>query len=351
MRKKMKKYLVIMAFGVLITGMKTDKIMAQDLAETAETMEQEKEDISTADYVENGIVILENRGNFGSVDLTYADNHYTIKCDYSEYEIPMGTLCRLEIHPLSGYQVDFVKVNQNPVYAENEVYEILMMEGFIEISIGYTQTEEMQSSTINETFKDDRVSDRAKNSVSAVSHEVKVTYLNEEKKNVIPEENTAEVMGSAVGQAGESERVDEVLAEEMAVDVNEAVRNFEEPAEKEVAEKEPAEEEMAEKKQNAEETESEKAEDKKPAVLEQENEVEENEEETEMEESVKTEASHIVSEIEGKSSKIPAKETTQIKKKSVLNISNFPLYLLIICCILIVRYMKKMDKKGRGING
>ena len=83
MKKKMKKYLAIMAFGVLMTGMKPDNIMAQDLAET---VEQEKEDISTADQVENGIVILENRGNFGSVDLTYADNHYTIKCDYSEYE-------------------------------------------------------------------------------------------------------------------------------------------------------------------------------------------------------------------------------------------------------------------------
>ena len=39
MKKKMKKYLAIMAFGVLMTGMKPDNIMAQDLAET---VEQEK---------------------------------------------------------------------------------------------------------------------------------------------------------------------------------------------------------------------------------------------------------------------------------------------------------------------
>lgn len=343
MKKKMKKYLAIMAFGVLMTGMKPDNIMAQDLAET---VEQEKEDISTADQVENGIVILENRGNFGSVDLTYADNHYTIKCDYSEYEIPMGTLCRLEIHPLSGYQVDFVKVNQNPISLENEVYEILMQESFTEISIGYVQTEEMQSSTVNETFQDNRIPDSGKNSVSAVSHEVKVTYLNaeektnEEKINVIPEENTVEETENVVAQTEETENIDEGLAEGMPA--NEEAREFEK-----TEDEEPVEEELTEKKQNVVETESKKTENKKPVILELEDKVEE---EAQMQESVKTKASYIAPGNERKFSKISTNETSQIKKKSFLNISNLLLYLMIICCILLVRY-KKMDKKGRGING
>ena len=346
MRKKMKKYLAIMAFGVLMTGMKPDNIMAQDLAETAETVEQEKEDISIADQVENGIVILENRGNFGSVDLTYADNHYTIKCDYSEYEIPMGTLCRLEIHPLSGYQVDFVKVNQNPISLENEVYEILMQESFTEISIGYVQTEKMQSSTVNETFQDNRIPDSGKNSVSAVSHEVKVTYLNaeektnEEKINVIPEENTVEEIENVVAQTEETENIDEGLAEGMPA--NEEAREFEK-----TEDEEPVEEELTEKKQNVVETESKKTENKKPVILELEDKVEE---EAQMQESVKTKASYIAPGNERKFSKISTNETSQIKKKSFLNISNLLLYLMIICCILLVRY-KKMDKKGRGING
>lgn len=343
MKKKMKKYLAIMAFGVLMTGMKPDNIMAQDLAET---VEQEKEDISTADQVENGIVILENRGNFGSVDLTYADNHYTIKCDYSEYEIPMGTLCRLEIHPLSGYQVDFVKVNQNPISLENEVYEILMQESFTEISIGYVQTEEMQSSTVNETFQDNRIPNSGKNSVSAVSHEVKVTYLNaeektnEEKINVIPEENTVEETENVVAQTEETENIDEGLAEGMPA--NEEAREFEK-----TEDEEPVEEELTEKKQNVVETESKKTENKKPVILELEDKVEE---EAQMQESVKTKASYIAPGNERKFSKISTNETSQIKKKSFLNISNLLLYLMIICCILLVRY-KKMDKKGRGING
>ena len=343
MKKKMKKYLAIMAFGVLMTGMKPDNIMAQDLAET---VEQETEDISTADQVENGIVILENRGNFGSVDLTYADNHYTIKCDYSEYEIPMGTLCRLEIHPLSGYQVDFVKVNQNPISLENEVYEILMQESFTEISIGYVQTEEMQSSTVNETFQDNRIPDSGKNSVSAVSHEVKVTYLNaeektnEEKINVIPEENTVEETENVVAQTEETENIDEGLAEGMPA--NEEAREFEK-----TEDEEPVEEELTEKKQNVVETESKKTENKKPVILELEDKVEE---EAQMQESVKTKASYIAPGNERKFSKISTNETSQIKKKSFLNISNLLLYLMIICCILLVRY-KKMDKKGRGING
>lgn len=343
MKKKMKKYLAIMAFGVLMTGMKPDNIMAQDLAET---VEQEKEDISTADQVENGIVILENRGNFGSVDLTYADNHYTIKCDYSEYEIPMGTLCRLEIYPLSGYQVDFVKVNQNPISLENEVYEILMQESFTEISIGYVQTEEMQSSTVNETFQDNRIPDSGKNSVSAVSHEVKVTYLNaeektnEEKINVIPEENTVEETENVVAQTEETENIDEGLAEGMPA--NEEAREFEK-----TEDEEPVEEELTEKKQNVVETESKKTENKKPVILELEDKVEE---EAQMQESVKTKASYIAPGNERKFSKISTNETSQIKKKSFLNISNLLLYLMIICCILLVRY-KKMDKKGRGING
>ena len=343
MKKKMKKYLAIMAFGVLMTGMKPDNIMAQDLAET---VEQEKEDISIPDQVENGIVILENRGNFGSVDLTYADNHYTIKCDYSEYEIPMGTLCRLEIHPLSGYQVDFVKVNQNPISLENEVYEILMQESFTEISIGYVQTEEMQSSTVNETFQDNRIPDSGKNSVSAVSHEVKVTYLNaeektnEEKINVIPEENTVEETENVVAQTEETENIDEGLAEGMPA--NEEAREFEK-----TEDEEPVEEELTEKKQNVVETESKKTENKKPVILELEDKVEE---EAQMQESVKTKASYIAPGNERKFSKISTNETSQIKKKSFLNISNLLLYLMIICCILLVRY-KKMDKKGRGING
>lgn len=343
MRKKMKKYLAIMAFGVLMTGMKPDNIMAQDLAET---VEQEKEDISIADQVENGIVILENRGNFGSVDLTYADNHYTIKCDYSEYEIPMGTLCRLEIHPLSGYQVDFVKVNQNPISLENEVYEILMQESFTEISIGYVQTEKMQSSTVNETFQDNRIPDSGKNSVSAVSHEVKVTYLNaeektnEEKINVIPEENTVEEIENVVAQTEETENIDEGLAEGMPA--NEEAREFEK-----TEDEEPVEEKLTEKKQNVVETESKKTENKKPVILELEDKVEE---EAQMQESVKTKASYIAPGNERKFSKISTNETSQIKKKSFLNISNLLLYLMIICCILLVRY-KKMDKKGRGING
>ena len=338
MKKKMKKYLAIMAFGVLMTGMKPDNIMAQDLAET---VEQEKEDISTADQVENGIVILENRGNFGSVDLTYADNHYTIKCDYSEYEIPMGTLCRLEIHPLSGYQVDFVKVNQNPISLENEVYEILMQESFTEISIGYVQTEEMQSSTVNETFQDNRIPDSGKNSVSAVSHEVKVTYLNaeektnEEKINVIPEENTVEETENVVAQTEETENIDEGLAEGMPA--NEEAREFEK-----TEDEEPVEEELTEKKQNVVETESKKTENKKPVILELEDKVEE---EAQMQESVKTKASYIAPGNERKFSKISTNEMSQIKKKSFLNISKLPLYLLIICCILLVRY-KKIDKKG-----
>ena len=343
MKKKMKKYLAIMAFGVLMTGMKPDNIMEQDLAET---VEQEKEDISIADQVENGIVILENRGNFGSVDLTYADNHYTIKCDYSEYEIPMGTLCRLEIHPLSGYQVDFVKVNQNPISLENEVYEILMQESFTEISIGYVQTEEMQSSTVNETFQDNRIPDSGKNSVSAVSHEVKVTYLNaeektnEEKINVIPEENTVEETENVVAQTEETENINEGLAEGMPA--NEEAREFEK-----TEDEEPVEEELTEKKQNVVETESKKTENKKPVILDLEDKVEE---EAQMQESVKTKASYIAPGNERKFSKISTNETSQIKKKSFLNISNLLLYLMIICCILLVRY-KKMDKKGRGING
>ena len=44
MRKRTKKYLAVMALSVLVTGMKPDRIMAQELAETAETIEQEKED-------------------------------------------------------------------------------------------------------------------------------------------------------------------------------------------------------------------------------------------------------------------------------------------------------------------
>lgn len=282
---------------------------------------------------------MDNQGNFGSVDLFYMDNHDIIQCDYSEYEIPMGVLCRLEIHPLSGYQVDFVKVNQNQINPENEVYEILMTESFTEISIGYVQSEEMQSSTRNEVFKDSRVPDSGKNSVSAISHEVKVTYLNEEKEAPVSEENTVDVSGNAAVQAGEPERVDEIISEE--IPVNEEVSKFGESAEKELEEKKMAEKEPAEKKQSAEETDS-----KKPVVLEQENKVEEAEEETEeMEETAAAEFQDLLPEIEEESSKISAKETTQIKKKSVLNISNLPLYLVAVCCILIVRYMKKWIKK------
>lgn len=336
MRKGMKKYLAVIAVGVLALGMKPNQTMAQDLTET---MEQEKEDISTEEQAENGIVVLDNQGNFGIVDLFYMDMHDTIQCDYSEYEIPMGALCRLEIHPLSGYQVDFVKVNQNQVNSENGVYEILMTESFTEISIGYIQAEEMQNSTRNELFKEGRIPDSGKNSVSAISHEVKVTYLNEEKEASASEENSVDVSEAAAVQTGGPERVDEIVSEELPV--NEEVSKFGESAEKEPEETKTVEKESAEKKSSAEETDGKKTEDKKQAVLEQENKVKEEEEETE------AQFQALSSEIEETSSKIPEKEITQIKKKSVLNISNLPLYLLAVCCIVIVRYMKKWIKKVR----
>ncbi|MDO5390898.1 MAG: hypothetical protein Q4F24_07395 [Eubacteriales bacterium] len=337
----MKKYLAVMAVGVLALGMKPNQIMAQDLTET---MEQEKEDISTEEQAENGIVVLDNQGNFGIVDLFYMDNHDTIQCDYSEYEIPMGALCRLEIHPLSGYQVDFVKVNQNQINSENGVYEILMTESFTEISIGYIQAEEMQNSTRNELFKDSRIPDSGKNSVSAISDEVKVTYLNEEKEASVSEENTVDVLENAAVQTGGPERVDEIISEEMPV--NEEVSKFGESAEKEPEEKKTVEKEPAEKKSSAEGTDGKRTEDEKPAVLEQENKVKEAEEETEeMEKTAEAQFRALSSEIEETSSKIPEKEITQIKKKSVLNISYLPLYLLAVCCIIIVRYMKKWIKK------
>lgn len=348
MKKRAKKYLAVMALSVLIVGTRPDRIMAQELAETAETMEQKKEDISTAQQVENGIVVLENQGNFGSVDLTYADDHYTIKCDYSEYEIAMGALCRLEIHPLLGYQVDFVKVNQNLIRLENEACEFLMQEDFTEISIGYAQTKEMQNSTKSETFQDNRIPDSSTNSVSAVSHDVKVIYLNEEKTdesetNVIPEENMVEETENVVVQTEETQSMDEGLTQ--AASANEIVRNFEETEEKELEE-----EERTEEKQDAKETEDQKTEEQKRAALKQENKAEEAKEERKMGKSVKTKASYIAPGNERKFSKISTNETSQIKKKSFLNISNLLLYLMIICCILLVRY-KKMDKKGRGING
>lgn len=321
MRKQMKKYLAFLTFGVWVVGMKPDKIKAQDLTET---MEKAKEGESTADYVENGILVLENRGNCAAIELRYADNHYTVQCDYSEYEIPMGTLFQLEIHPHFGYQVDFVEVNQNLVSPENGIYEILMQEGFTEISVGYVEKEDRKNSTVNEIFKDNRITNSGKDSVSAISREITVTYLNGEEDQPVCGESIAEVSEDDVVQIAESENVEEILPEEISV-------NGEENGSFEKVE----EQELPEAEQKNEEIESEQ-----PDVLKR-------EKEPKINKNTSEKTSYTTPENDKKSNEIPAETTVEIKKKSSLNILNFPLYLCIICCILVVRY-RKMDKISRG---
>ena len=67
MRRKMKKYLVILTAGIWAIGIKPNMVMAQDFTET---MKHETEDELTADYVETGICVLENHGNFASAQLS-----------------------------------------------------------------------------------------------------------------------------------------------------------------------------------------------------------------------------------------------------------------------------------------
>lgn len=351
MRRKMKKYLVILTAGIWAIGIKPNMVMAQDFTET---MKHETEDELTADYVETGICVLENHENFGIVDLSYMDNQYTIKCDYSEYEIPMWTLCRLEIHPLSGYQVEFVKVNQTPVISENGVYEILMNKDFTEISVGYVEAAETKNSLMNEPLKDDRIPDSGKDSVSAISREVTVTYLNDKtedtakedvvseadnvsEETVVLQENVTEEVEKTAAQAEEeAEGVDEALSEKIFAN-KESTGASDESEKSSLEKKEPAEE----KQNNETEKTKKKVDSKSESKAEK---TGAKEEKTVSEQTLQNSA-----EEEENNEKISTKEATQIAKKSVINISKLLLYLLIICCILLVdteKWIKKVRYNG-----
>ena len=173
-------YAVIYIIGMTFPG---------EMAYAAET-EQISEDAAQQEVEPTGVLVVENDGSFGIVDVYYDDKRQVVSCDYSELEIPVEAMCVLEVCPFSGYEVEMVTVNGKIIESQDGKYCVLLEDGFIMVAVKYKKVDRSDSKgdssnqlgrkdeehVSNQVYENDG-SDKGQSSVSAISYNVKVTYL------------------------------------------------------------------------------------------------------------------------------------------------------------------------------
>ncbi len=147
------------------------------------------EDALPQENVAMGVLVVENDGNLGIVDVYCDSMLQSVSCDYSELEVPSNAECKLEIHPFSGYEVESVLIND--ILAENRdgKYVVSLKDGFVMVKVKYKaaanaglpedneKTEQESGNKVcNPTYEKGEASG-GETSVSAISYDVKVTYL------------------------------------------------------------------------------------------------------------------------------------------------------------------------------
>lgn len=182
MNRKILKHFVLAA--MCITGM-----AVWGKAVYAAEAEHGLENVLPQENVSMGVLVVENDGNLGVVDVYCDSMLQSVSCDYSELEVPFNAECKLEIHPLSGYEVESVLIND--VLAENQdgKYVVSLEDGFVMVKVKYKaasnagltedeeKTEPERGNKVSNPTYERGEAPRGETSVSAISYDVKVTYL------------------------------------------------------------------------------------------------------------------------------------------------------------------------------
>lgn len=147
----------------------------------------------------SGILVLEHDRNEGTLEVVYGGERTMVSCDYSELEVPMDQTCILVVHPHAGFEIENVLANGESLKGQDEVYYIYMAEEFMAVDVNYKKTAVQNNYSDNRTestlemvqgaskdytkaegparIQRNPAGSNSGNSVSAISYDVKVIYL------------------------------------------------------------------------------------------------------------------------------------------------------------------------------
>lgn len=302
-------------------------------------------EIETEEHM--GILVIENSASDGRIELSLGEELYHVNGDYYELEVPVGTSISLRAFSRPGRKVDTILANGIKLSHKEGECTLEMKEEFIILAFSYVERKDLgtvsgvPSGTENKEYHADGESSQDKISASDVTYDVKVTYLHrgEVQEEAVPEEIIEEdkaVLPDEISIHNRIETVEEIILpsnedeEGPVVTVSEETVEASEPYDTgntlelsgEFPEESPLENE--ENKQHTRVT--------KISASEPDN------EKTASLETVKVTNSELSADPKGNSD--------DFSKKSVLFLSNLPLYLLAVCCMMILKQFIKSDKKG-----
>lgn len=298
-------------------------------------------DPSAADEQEYGVLVVENLEGMGTVDVICEDMRDVFSYDYYELLIPLGKEVLIAIKPYPVYKIKSVSFGKRILKGSRGVYSIVVTEPFMTVGITYkaasnssngSDNNESGESTENKVHGSESSSGN-KDSVSSISYDVEVTYLDTDDDKVVDIPNAREEVSGIPVEKPDSDNEISYMAdseEEMLGDAagTEPVTAYEtEPPSME-------EKDTAMPVRNTEGIKSEDTDAK-----------------TEKDDLIMPSNDRTVS----ARKQIPENVNQEFdnsgnqEEKSVLILSNFPLYLFLVCCMILVK--RKIQTKKVEIDG
>lgn len=287
-----------------------------------------------ANEQEYGILVIECVDGGGTIEISCGDMKENSNCDYYEMEIPLGEEVTITIHPYAAYELKSVKLGDNLLKSQDGQYKMIMTESYMTLLVTYGASPNDENGSDSEST-DNKVhhsggDEESGNSVNSISYDVVVTYLDADNHEVtdissVPSESSDVVEDIVTGNE-ELGNIDsgvdsgnDTAGAEIAYDTSEA-----------------------------------KSEEADTETL-----VETSESIESADTDVKTEKDDTILEPTGGTvaglgkiavnSKEEFDNSLNTEEKSVLILSNFPLYLVLVCCMIIVKriiWMKKVEMDG-----
>lgn len=333
MEKKSRKirWIVITLASVICGLMAPSQMVFAKTSEVflEENMREGQEDVLPP-MVEYGILVINNHVAKGEIILETTEGNYTLAADYGEYEVPIEEECTIKIQCFSGYEVGAVVINGESFGVIDNTCRFPVESDYCEISIEYVEVDipENKIEVPKEKSGDSSAKEEEGNYVMAISYDVTVTYLEDEQavtENPTVEETVEEDITRQESHSTKDDFVKEVQEEEKKDRIQ--------PISQEVKPAEITEIEITKDKDDSCIMNS-----PKDLVNTEKTNVKKDDNSLSSQEKIEIKSGKML--ILSKSDftmGIPTKNQPKIKEKSVLILSKFPLYLLAVCCMMLVK--------------
>lgn len=331
MNRKMRKVCVRILLCVILSG------CAENICVYAAEEEVSNTPVPS-DGQEYGILVIECINGGGVIELSSGDFTATSNCDYYEVEVPMEKEIIITVHPKPIYEVGRVRFGNSILKPEDGRYRVIMMKPFMTLSLTYKAASNDNSgndgSSASESV-DNKVhhSDSSleqEESVSSISYDVEVRYLETADGEVTDIASASENSSDVMVLNADVQEVSAYMADDEDLDNNTA----------------DTEAVYATDVIPVEETDLEPLEKISESIESADTDVE-----MEKEDIILVSASGAAAGQERilVNSKEEFGGSLNAEEKSVLILSNFPLYLVLVCCMILVKrlnWMKKVEIDG-----